>query len=125
MLTFKHSIAASAIHGQGLFTDEDLAQDSVLWIFVPGFDITLTEEQHRTLPQRAKDYIAYYGWLDKADGLYHLSPDGDKYTNCSMTPNTYMDAEGNIRARVFLPKGTEIVSDYSAFDNMTDYKLGK
>lgn len=139
MLTYKHYVAPSSVHGLGLFTDEDLVKDQVLWKFCFGFDVIMSEEKLAQMPQQVQDYMHVYGWLERvpgwqdADGLYHVneettgmwhvSVDGDKYTNHSDTPNTYMDELGWMRAVCDIPKGTEITANYYEFDSKAAEKL--
>lgn len=123
MLIFEHYVAPSQIEGLGLFTNEHLTKNRILWTFNPIFDITFTPEQVSSLPYIVKQYIKKYGWLDIDDNTWHISIDGDKYTNHSDTPNTYMDTNGNICAKIDIPKGSEITSNYGEFDVDFKYKL--
>lgn len=123
MLTFDHYVAPSSIAGVGLFTGVDLNKDQILWTYVPGFDISFTPEQLILLPARAQEYLIHYGWLDKDENIWHISVDGDKYTNHSNRCNTYKDSEGNMRAATDIPAGTEITGNYYEFDLDASHKL--
>ena len=116
MLTFKHSTGPSPIHGIGLFTDEDLYEEDVLWRFIKGMDIAITRLEFSWLPDSSKEYFRKYGWIDWDDGLWHLSVDGDKFINHSLDPNTGIDDDGNMVAIRDIPKGEEVTANYFHFD---------
>lgn len=123
MITIEHYVANSGIHGLGLFAGQDVEKDEVIWRFVAGYDIVYSYDEFSALPDMAKQYVKAYGWFDRLDNLWHISVDGDKYTNHSDNPNTYMDDEGLIRASASIAKGTELTGDYREFDNDHYFKL--
>ena len=47
MLFVKTRVLPSRIHGLGLFADEDIPKDTILWKFTSEFDLKFTKEQIR------------------------------------------------------------------------------
>lgn len=47
----KTKIAPSKIHGIGLFADEFIPEDTIIWKFTKGFDLKFTKEQVKKFPK--------------------------------------------------------------------------
>lgn len=61
MLLVETKLGPSKIHGIGLFATKLIHKGTIIWKFVPGFDIAFTKEGVRNLPNEAKNFIKKYG----------------------------------------------------------------
>jgi len=60
MLLVKTKLGPSKIHGIGLFVDEFIPKGTIVWKFVPGFDLKFTKEEVEKFPGLAKDFVHFY-----------------------------------------------------------------
>lgn len=123
MLRIKTRLAHSPIHGLGVFTEEDIPKNALIWSFDEGFDRRYTEEQFNALPLLARDCIEYYGFRCAIDKHYYLTMDNDRFTNHAETPNTYIGEDGNVYAACAIAKDEEITTSYKSFDLIADKKF--
>lgn len=117
-------IGPSAIHGNGVFSGEDVAAGAVVWRFHPPFDQVLSDEDVAKLPQTAKDYVEMYAYrcVDLGGNLV-LSGDHARFLNHSDDPNTQERPFFSV-ARKPIAAGEEITCDYGAFcSDWTDSSL--
>lgn len=87
MLYIDTIIAASQIHGIGLFADQDIVKWELLGEFVFWLDISLTKEQYVNLREPIKNFIDSYGWRDQMTQNYMLNIDNSRFINHSQNPN--------------------------------------
>lgn len=66
MLLVRTYLAASAIHGLGVFAGEPIRKGAKIWRFVDGFDRCFSPKAYARLPKAARDYIKHHGY--KVDG---------------------------------------------------------
>ena len=121
MLTVKNYLGYSPIHGIGLFAAEDIAKDTLIWTLGPGFDQVYTEEQVEALPAEARAYLDTYAFWEK--GKLIFPGDNDRFTNHDDNPNTYIEANGDVRARRDIKKDEEITGDYKEVCEQWQKKL--
>src|SRR3989344_7740534 len=86
MLLVKTKIGLSKIHGIGLFADEFIPKGTVIWKYVPGFDLKFTKKEVDRLPEIAKDFIHFYDY-ESDTGNCVLCVDNARFTNHSKNPN--------------------------------------
>lgn len=123
MLRFKNYIAPSAIAGLGVFTDQDIPKDGLIWSFEEGLDRKFTQEQFDNFDEDVRAYLTIYGFRDALDGYYYLTVDNDRFTNHSENPNTYVAADGRVHASRDIQKGEEILTSYKDFDSIWEKKF--
>jgi SET domain-containing protein len=124
MLLIKTYIDKSPIHGIGVFASEFIKKGTVIWEFNPLVDIILTPDQFKEFPEVMQEFAEYisipypYG----ADN-YCLSLDNGQYMNHSFDPNMGPCPERGVVdiALRDIPKGTEMMVDYSVEDHRTDW----
>lgn len=119
----------SAIHGVGLFADEDIAAGTPTWRFIPGIDQAIHPDVvDRLLPEASRDSFLTYAYLDIKTGLYVLCADDARFMNHSDEPNI----EGNYELdSVFgvdvaardIERGEELLCDYRTFDRIDRERL--
>ena len=133
MILLPTRVAASGIHGNGLFAIGDISQGTPFYQFLPGFDQAFSPEVWTALPEPARGFVRQFTYFDRASHRMILSGDDARFMNHSETPNT-----GVPNAAVFPPRepvvtvalcaiaaGEELTCDYRAFDGDVAWKLGQ
>jgi uncharacterized protein len=116
MLLVKTKIAASPIHGIGLFAAQRIPRDTEVWRFTPELDLELSREQFAELPGHIQEFIRHYGYLDFHLDRFILCFDNSRFINHSespnITPNYELDPYGLEFALQEIAEGEEITIDY-------------
>ncbi len=119
MLRVKTRLGPSAIHGTGLFSEENLPAGTVVWRLDPAVDLRLTRAQFESLTGPGGEQVRKYCYKDLVLGEYILCGDDARFFNHSDEPNCldYPDEDGGttVAARD-IRAGEELTSDYAAFD---------
>ena len=118
----KTKVLPSKIHGLGLFSDEFIPKDTIIWKFTHGFDLKFTKEQIKKFPKQIQEYLGNYSWLSKKSGKYCFASDNGKYCNHSKVPNTlhvYHEDEEEVITKTVrdIQKGEEITEDYGTLED--------
>jgi len=113
MLKVKTYIAPSSIEGIGLFADEDIKKDSIIWEFDEGFDLKIPKDKLERISDIKKAYLMKMGWF-QGDELY-VCCDNATFINHSETPNISEFCHELFATRDIL-KDEEIVEDYKDMD---------
>jgi len=113
MLIIKTRVAPSEIHGLGLFTEEDLVKDQVVWEVNPLIDKAIEKQWLETLPLVAQEFVHHYAWLE--GNHYYVSLDNDRFMNHSDDPNIENDHEKFCFALCDIKAGEELTCDYMQF----------
>ena len=120
MLLVKTKLAASEIHGIGLFAAESIPQGTVVWESHPALDIRLTEEQISRLAEPCREQTRKYSYRERQTGLYVLCGDDARFFNHSARPNcvdVYSGEQGDLTlAARDIEEGEELTCDYALFD---------
>jgi uncharacterized protein len=111
MMLVTSYLAPSTIHGFGVFARDNIPANTLMWEFVPGFDIELNPED---FPSPARAYIAHYG-SKFAPNAYLLCGDHARFMNHSDNPNMSGAGDQNFAIRD-IAAGEEITCDYREFD---------
>mgnify|MGYP001584236778 FL=1 len=118
MLLVRTKLGPSKIHGIGLFADEFIPKGTIIWEFVPGFDLKFTEAEIKNFPEITKDFFHYYAYRSIRTGLYILCSDESRHYNHSESPNTTgievegTEEEGGDIATLDIQTGQEITYNY-------------
>jgi SET domain-containing protein len=121
MLLVETYIAESPGKGMGLFSENFIPKDTVIWQFVEGFDIKVHQEKYERLTNVQKNFIDTYFWKE-GDYLYS-SCDNSNFQNHSNNPNSIgLDEDKMVAARDIFPN-EEILVNYESFDD--DFDLYK
>lgn len=120
MLLVRTRLGQSLIHGIGLFADEPIPKDAIIWRFNPNIDIRLRPEAIEELSFAAQEQMRRYSYREKHSGLYVLCGDDARFFNHSSTPNCLdlyngIDSDITIALRDIAP-GEELTCDYAMFD---------
>jgi uncharacterized protein len=130
MLLVKTRIGLSSIHGIGLFADEDIPRGTVVWDFMPPFDVMVSAKKVNLLPETTRAQVLKYSYYDDDEGKYVLCGDDARHFNHSETPNTGNGCEQNGTENATIAicdirAGEEITCNYFDFDGEAHEKVGR
>jgi len=126
MFKIKYRIGPSKIHGSGIFAEEDILNNVVIWEpDKDGQEISQEEFERRSVEEKEK--ILFYGFKSKNTGKYYFSVGDIHFLNHSDNGNstekiTPDKGEGILVAKRNIKKGEEITQDYREFENEEDTK---
>ena len=131
MLKVKTFLAPSTISniGIGLFADERIEKDTVIWEFVYMLDFVVTKEDYAELKPMEREFVSKYAYFDKDHNGYIMCVDNARFFNHSETPNTYEEDGVSIRphgrtvASRIIEQGEELFCNYFDFDEKAKEKL--
>jgi len=127
MLLVKTKLGLSKISGIGLFADQFIPKDTIIWKFTEGVDVKITDEKLQELEKEYPlDDLKKYLYRSKSSNLHILCGDDGRFINHAYEPNTTdtsEDDEGFTIASRDIQPGEEITSDYHGFDK--DFELYK
>jgi SET domain-containing protein len=116
MLLVKTFIAASNIHGVGLFAQENIPKGTKVVIFDPEYDLAYDQSEIKKMPLLLQDFIRTYGYKNpERPGHYCCSIDNAKFINHSDAPNLVEMDDGSFATRE-IDRGEEITTDYRQLD---------
>ncbi len=118
MLIIETYLAASSLHGLGVFTRNALPSGQIVSRFMPPFDIHFPPEILACLTPAERNYLKTYAYLSRFSEVYILPGDHDRFMNHSDNPNVGMHPRGtadNI-ALQDIGAGEELTCDYRTFD---------
>ena len=120
MLLVKTKLDLSGIHGIGLFADEFIPKDGVIWEFNPIFDLRCSKADIEKLPETSRVQIQKYSYREKHTGLYVLCGDDARFFNHSENPNCfdfYTGKDQDVTAALRdIEAGEELTCNYELFD---------
>jgi SET domain-containing protein len=120
----KVTIKPSGIEGQGVFADEDIAKDTLVWKYDPGHDQALSTQEYDALNNEAKADIRKVGYVSSTTGKWVYPPDGDpaRFTNHSETTNNLTAKfDRNVSDEPFFIANRDIVKDEELTVNYTEF----
>jgi hypothetical protein len=107
----KTRLAASPIHGIGVYACENIPEGVLIWDFQPPFDQEFDAAGFARLDARTQAFIDEYGCFEEASGLWLLSTDNARYMNHSDRPNMRCTTRQGWASRD-IAEGEEITCDY-------------
>ena len=122
MMLVKTRLGLSAIHGIGLFADQDIPKGTPVWEFTEGFDQKIPTDQIDNVPGPARDDFLTYSYTSIKNGRYYiLCCDNARFFNHSDNPNVIdvpsnTDEEDIDIAGRDIQRGEELTCDYRAFE---------
>jgi len=123
MIHIKYKLGKSKLHGIGLFTDEDLEKNQLVYTASPLLDVNITQEQFDSLNEKERKEIKYWGFWDKPNKVWHVDFDNTRFINHSINltltqdlkhEEAYLIATRNIKA------GEELTQNYLEFEDIND-----
>jgi uncharacterized protein len=114
-------VASNPDMGLGLFAKEFIPKGAIVWEFIDGVDIKLSQKVFDTLNDAQKEYFYKYAWLDD-DGNRYASGDLANFVNHSYTPNLETHDEVTC-TNTDIQEGDEFFLNYKEFDlDFANYK---
>jgi hypothetical protein len=114
MMIVQNFVAASPIHGVGLYCGEDLEAGRVVYVFDPAVDIRMDRQQIQAKGPMFARFMRIFAYEDLDHGHLYISVDNSKFMNHSENPNTLWDREKGWTCRP-IAKGEELTCDYYTF----------
>jgi len=118
MLKVKTKLDKSRIAGIGIFADQFIPKDSILWEYTPSHDKEYTQEEFDKAEGLDREFLQTYcfRFTDK----FFLCVDNSRFFNHSDTPNCYSsdfneNSLGYTKALRDINIGEELTDDYLGF----------
>lgn len=116
MLLVRTIILPSSIHGIGLFADQFIPAQTVIWHFDPKFDVGYTDQEFQNLSPAAQLHTRKYSYFSAEMNLWILCGDDARFMNHSDHPNTFEEPGIRTIALHDIHPGEELLCDYNQFD---------
>ncbi len=120
MIHIKYKLDKSAIHGIGIFADQDIQEGQVVYTASPVLDVDITQENFDSLKEEEKREVTYWGFWIESEKVWHVDFDNSKFINHSLAPNTKQDSshpEAYLVATRDISSGEELTQNYLDFDD--------
>lgn len=114
MLKMPTYLAASPIHGIGVYVAHPVAAGTVLWEFDPPVDWEIPPEEMASIPEPYQTRLRHFSYLD-VSGVYVLCGDHARFMNHAADPNCDDTGRSTVAARD-IESGEELTCDYRSFD---------
>lgn len=120
MLRVKTRLGLSMIDGIGLFANQFIPQDTIVWEYNPLIDLKLREDEIQSLAEGARQQVQKYSYRDEMTGLYIFCGDDARFFNHSDDPNCADVNWGPFGGRTIaardIQSGEELTCNYASFD---------
>ena len=121
----KYKLDRSALHGLGIFADQDVKKGELIFTASPVLDVNITQEQFDALTEAEQTQIRYWGFFDQPTQKWHVDFDHIHFINHSYDPSTTQDLthpEAYITAARDIKAGEELTQNYLEFETPEDLK---
>ena len=123
----KIKVDKSHINGKGVFADEEIQQNEIVWIFKNGYDVRKGDEEFQKLPESERQHLSHTAYFSPWSGMWVYAPIGDaaEFTNHSATNNLSVKFDNEISSEPFfvtnryINQGEELTNNYYEFDEIT------
>lgn len=120
-------VSPSNIEGKGVFTNEDIPKNKIVWIYEPGYDLIMSKEDFNKLPSEEKSRIEKIGYFSPWSDGWVFPPENDaaQFTNHSRKNNLSAvydkknSGEPYFIANRDIKIGEELTNNYFEFDLLT------
>ena len=114
MMIVKNYVAASKIHGVGLFAGESIEKDQLIYILDSKVDLVMNAEQIGSLGEEFARFMNIYAFQEVNTGEIIISLDNSRFMNHCAFPNTLWTYFYGWAARD-IRQGEELTCDYYTF----------
>lgn len=115
MFHVKVKVLPSNINGLGLFAEENIAKEQLVYSKNDKLDLTVSVKEFENLSLDEKRTIKHYGFLDKKENIWHVSFDDIRFCNHSFQSNITNENKKLIATKD-IKKGDEITQNYEEFE---------
>lgn len=115
MFHVKTKLKESKIHGIGLFADQDIKENTIVYSASDKLNLRLSERKFARLSDDEKSTIKHYGYYDNNNNTWNLCFDNIRFCNHSIEGNIAL-REGKAVAIRDIKNGEEITHDYREFE---------
>lgn len=122
MLLVKTKLGVSSIHGIGLFADQFIPENTVIWRYDPAVDLKLSPGQIESLAESSREQIRKYTYREFHSDMYVLCGDDARFfnhapaiANCIDVQNGSLEGDVTLALRD-IEEGEELTCDYAMFD---------
>jgi SET domain-containing protein len=125
MIHIKYKLNTSPLHGVGLFADEPIKKDEVIYTASPVLDVNITQEQFNALDEKEKQEVRWWGFLDPTTNMWHVDFDVSHFINHADQATVTQDAshtDAYLVAARDIEKGEELTQDYLEFESREDLR---
>ena len=126
MLKVKTYLAVSAVHGIGLFADQDIPGGAAIWEFNPMVDLEFSCEEWQQLRKSISphSFTALERYVYKENNSYWLCLDNAQFMNHSDEQyNVINESSGLMRARRKIRRNEELLCNYFHYSDRDDVHL--
>ncbi len=117
MMLVRTYVAPSSIEGLGVFADEDIPANTLIWCLDPKFTVTFSPEELKELPDYQREFVERYSFPHlKMENHLVVELDNGRFMNHSENPNTDFTIFEKGYALRDIRKGEEITCNYYEFD---------
>ena len=125
MLHKKCIVRSSDLHGAGLFADEEISKEEVVYSASPLLDVDISQEEFDSLNKEEQEQVKYWGFWDEPNNVWHVDFDISKFINHA-NPATLTQDEARTDAYLVatrdIKKGEELTQNYLEFESEEDLK---
>lgn len=120
-------VSVSTIEGKGVFANENINEGETVWVFVVGYDLSISAREFDKLSDDEKRNIEKIGYLSPWTNNWIYPPKDDmaKYTNHSRNNNLSAVHNKEVSDEPFfianrkINTGEELTNNYHEFDLLT------
>lgn len=123
MIHFKYQLKASGLHGVGLFADQKISKDALIYTASRLLDLNITQQQFDSLEDAEQKEVLWWGFFDQPSQMWHVDFDVSKFINHSYDANVTQDEkhdEAYLVASRDIEAGEEITQNYLEFESQED-----
>ncbi len=115
MFTIDLYIEKTQDKGFGVFANEYIKKDTIIWEFIEGLDIKIHKNFIENLNETQRKFIDIYFW--KEGDYFYSSCDHSIFQNHSSNPNSIISGSLYMVAARDIRVGEEVTVNYSEFDD--------
>lgn len=123
MIHIKYRLDKSSNHGVGLFTEENLEKEQLVYSSSPLLDVNITQDQFDSLNEKEQEEIKYWGFWDEPNNVWHVDFDVSRFINHSLNPTLTQDPthfEAYLITTRSVKAGEELTQNYLEFEDQKD-----
>lgn len=123
MIHVKYKLKESTVHGIGLFADEDIRINQLVYTASPLLDTNISSDTFDKLTESEKREIKWWGFWDKQNNVWHVDFDVSKFINHSTNPTLTQDIDHKdayLVATKDIKTGEELTQNYLEFESESD-----